>query len=563
MNKIKIQDFYSGNRIDFKQLKDQGFTGLIFKAGQGMLADIPRLRPTLWNEAKEWGFDRGWYWLRDCRYRPSLEVEALKRATGDIGWGELGMWADAEKPTLTMLDKDYWIQPYPGWERLYDFMYGVQKLNMSKFPGSLPGLYTSPGHWNLIANRMPLSSQNWFAQAYLWIAQYPYVYIPWISKPTMFGTWKKWNLWQWRAEPDINQFNGTDEEYNVMFGKVVEEIPPVVPPTVSIISVKLTDVYGTKEFIPGSTDGSPKIEIGLSNGTGSSWMPKVIDEEVPPVEEDDNVEVSGKKYGIVVHRREWDPDWLKDMVNSQGNPVYMPETVPMQDIPRYDGKGERIDVTPEMFKAFDYLNRHDPRAQRYVRSVNAMWINTPYDPAKNAKAEKITNSHNFVQIIGETPSHWEIACFDESDKFMELFKSGVDWYRRPDIIFKAGAACYADHHIKVVSGVDVYFPLIKTMDHLYLPKTRVEVFPTLPFKATTRTILNIREKPGVDNKLLEQYKENQEFDILEYRPLGASVWGRTNIGWVCLLISEVPTQRYFTTNWSLRTNGVIPPTPVA
>ena len=42
---IKLIDVYSGNdRTDFAQLVSEGYTGIIFKAGQGGWADVPRYK---------------------------------------------------------------------------------------------------------------------------------------------------------------------------------------------------------------------------------------------------------------------------------------------------------------------------------------------------------------------------------------------------------------------------------------------------------------------------------------------------------------------------------------
>ncbi len=223
---IKIIDLYSGNETtNFDKLALEGYKGVIFKAGQGEWPDVPRVHPTWWKDAQSAGLDRGWYWMVDSRYRPSLQIEAMKMAT-KLDFGELGLWCDCEKPYDPMKDVDYWKTPYSGFNPIYDFMYGVQMTCASKFPFMLPGIYTCPGFWYLIAEKMPLASQQWFARAPLWTAQY---YWHWTenSKPKLYGAWDKWTLWQYRSEPDIDLFNGSEEDYNTLFN--ASEIPTPIP----------------------------------------------------------------------------------------------------------------------------------------------------------------------------------------------------------------------------------------------------------------------------------------------------------------------------------------------
>jgi GH25 family lysozyme M1 (1,4-beta-N-acetylmuramidase) len=246
MSQIKIVDLYSVNApLSIDKLVLDGYRGVIFKAGQGEWPDVPRVQPTWWNDAKLAGLERGWYWLGDARIRPSLQFEALKKST-NLDFGELGMWIDAEKPyrMVDKGDKIYWAMPYSGFDALYDLMYYIQQTGVSRFAEHLPGFYTNPNFWSIISNRMSIGAQEWFARAPLWTAQY---YWHWTekSKPTLYGAWKKWTLWQHREGPDDNLFNGTVEEFIAFFGLEVQPMPipiPVpVPATIVEITVRMSD----------------------------------------------------------------------------------------------------------------------------------------------------------------------------------------------------------------------------------------------------------------------------------------------------------------------------------
>jgi len=221
---IKLIDLYSGNdeiHFSFDKIALEGYSGVIFKAGQGEWPDVPRVKPTWWADAKKAGLQRGWYWLKDARHKSSLEFEALKKWT-NLDFGELGMWVDCEKPITTMKDRIYWTLPYSGYDDIYDLMVRIQDTKASFFNQNLPGIYTAPGFWKML--NVPAASARWFAQAPLWTAQYN----RFISKPTMYGAWTEAKIWQVSEGPDVNVWQGTDAEYKAFFKPLSDNPLPIV-----------------------------------------------------------------------------------------------------------------------------------------------------------------------------------------------------------------------------------------------------------------------------------------------------------------------------------------------
>lgn len=218
---VKLIDIYSGNEWwnPEKALGD-GYSGVIFKGGQGKLSDVPRVKKNWAEDAHKAGLMVGWYWLMDSRYRPSEQVEVLRESLGD-SLGELGIWVDCEKPVLSWKDAQYWKTPYAGLHNIVDFMYLLEKRT-----GIKANVYTSPGFWGTVAQRPKQSDLDYLSGTKLWTAQYPWIYVPGISKPTKYGPWEKWTLWQYKERPDINLYNGTDEEFYSEFNGVY--IPPVI-----------------------------------------------------------------------------------------------------------------------------------------------------------------------------------------------------------------------------------------------------------------------------------------------------------------------------------------------
>ena len=97
---IKIIDTYSQGEFDPLKWKSEGYSGVIFKAGQGGWADVPRYHRDWWDRAGQAGLLRGWYWLVDSRYPLQNHKNEIRNWFADLQKlnDELGFWVDVEKP---------------------------------------------------------------------------------------------------------------------------------------------------------------------------------------------------------------------------------------------------------------------------------------------------------------------------------------------------------------------------------------------------------------------------------------------------------------------------------
>jgi hypothetical protein len=123
--------------------------------------------------------------------------------------------------------------------------------------GRQPGIYTSPGAWRLIFGACPKATQDWFAQAPLWTAQYG------VTQPDMYGSWKSALMWQYQGEPDYSVFNGTDDEFAAWDGQVV--IEPVDVKKVKHIKIEFSD-NTSKEF-----DNVKNLSVTDANGVVNNF----------------------------------------------------------------------------------------------------------------------------------------------------------------------------------------------------------------------------------------------------------------------------------------------------
>lgn len=213
-NQRVILPFEKQKHIDFKRMRDK-CSAVIMKCGQRNYKD-PAFDIS-WRNAKEAGLRRGSYWFCDKndtgKNQAKLYWQYLKP---DIGEGVHA--ADFEAGGWTNLHE------------LYAFVNEFQQL--SGLPDHKIAIYTGYYYFTAVTQ---ISNLSWFSKYPLWIAAYTRnpidVRIP---KP-----WNKFTIWQYGTpaegldvgvhsiEIDGNWFNGTQTEFERMFGKPIikDEVP--------------------------------------------------------------------------------------------------------------------------------------------------------------------------------------------------------------------------------------------------------------------------------------------------------------------------------------------------
>ena len=177
---IQIVDVHPGGKFDIEYELNTGTDGVILKAGQGHLEYKWRERAALCK-----GFNMPWgvYWVVDARYNPEGHKRAIKAAFPAGDFGQLGLWLDVEKPIWTMPDIVYRRLPFAYYKTVESVAQGVIAYSHRK-----PGIYTSPGMFNLCFGIVPRAKAEWFAGLDLWSAQYK------TSRPALYGSWNKITL---------------------------------------------------------------------------------------------------------------------------------------------------------------------------------------------------------------------------------------------------------------------------------------------------------------------------------------------------------------------------------
>jgi len=404
-----------------------------------------------------------------------------------------------------------------------------------------------------------------------WYAQYWLFYGP-DKQPGLSKLSPNWKIWQytdrgdsfvyvngeqWRhyGSPDLNVFNGSVADMRAWLG--LDAPAPQPPAGDGLLHATLPDGSTYTGLLPDFCS-TYCVTTLPADGAGTDAEPEPVPEPQPePAPEPEPGVVDERKYGI-----------LRKQVIENGLTLagkFTPATVQLQDKPIPDSrKGAPIPVLPS---AWEYMRKiNDDAGYKYARSVHMMWINSDYGEGETAHAESIACQLNFVSWKREENRCAGLECFPNTQDFSGFDPAKTNWYTRPELFFKAIATNLDNsQYINVAKDVDCFILLMARKSNngtgeLWLALDEIEPFPALPIEVTVAYDgVRIRERAGIDAEILGRRNRGDKATILEYRPLGASVWGRTRDGWICLLYAPLAGVRQFMTSWRLETPGVIPP----
>lgn len=557
-----IHNVFSGEHLNFEEDKAAGVAGLLFKGGQGAYPDFPRVEPNFEDRMNKSGLPWGITWQFDARISPEATKAAIKYCFPTGYFGQLGLWLCVEYPYYgpTMNEVTYWLMKYAKYTNVESIWRGVYS-----YTGVYPGIYTSVSKWNLIfgsytspdprkASRV--LQEEIASKAGLMVAQYG------VTSPTKFGAWQgNYTGWQYRENPDLSYFSDTWFNKCVNAPPVPEPEPIPGPDTDQHIveSIKIV-VYSPESNVNLKSvlvNGKTEV-LGRSTIAVEPFPVPVVPPEPGPV---DPAPVDGVVddicYGVLRFRS------ISNALTNAGK--FTPAVVPLQDVSKpNDGKGAAIPVRKSAWNFMQKIN--DAAGFKYCQSIGAMWINTPYSDPLQAHGESIDCMCNVISWKQDDVKNtcYRLISFQTSDNFDSFDPNEVNWHRHPEWFIKAQSVnLNGSSWIKVRDNVDCYIPLMarSTKDggtgELWLDMREVEPFLELPctVKVVEEIGLNVREKPGIENALKGSYLLGESVIILEYRPLGNMVWGRTAKGWICLRLSNGT----FPTTWTLKTPRVLPP----
>lgn len=227
-----------------------------------------------------------------------------------------------------------------------------------------------------------------------------------------------------------------------------------------------------------------------------------------------------------------------------------PETVPLQNSAKGTGKGEVIPY-PDQWEAWTRA-LNSPESAEWLFTVGSMLFNIEY--TDTPKAESVTNGGEVVAYTKQTATHSRLFHY----RNYSTPPVGATYENRPWGVHKV--VCIRSDTLQIMNpgdALDVYFPLLSKGDlPLWIPNERLEMFPTLPFRAVVLADkLPVRQNPSPASAVIKDVRKGQTITLVEYRPRGSDVWGRLSIGGWALIQGN----RTFTTSWAMQTQPPIPP----
>lgn len=500
-------------------------------------------------------------------------VKAAGMLVGGTWQAELPPCADVEVEADVKRPKKLpkgWVDPISGPAWAEQVLYWLRSVEQAT--GVRPWIYTARAQWKwvLTQKRLPNGTLDFIAPTWtkdylFWLKYYPF--LEYIDRTTSFPasalptgvSIDQVVAWQYNDQgktygQQFNDLNTVTAVGKALYG----DVSPETPTGDSLLHATLPDgsnFEGTlAQFCAAYCVSTP------APGPAPAPEPEPEPEPVPEPEPQPEppVVVNDVKFGILKKQR------IENGLTLAGR--FTPAVVQLNDRPVADGrKGQQI---PVLRSAQDYLRAiNDDPGFKYAMSVHMMWINSDYEPGETPRAESIGSQLNFVSWTRELNECGLLRCFPNTQDFSVFDPVKVNWYTRPDVFWKPIATnLEGDKWINPAGDVDCFIPLMARANkggtgELWLALKEIEPFAELPVDVTVLASphLRIRKQPGQGQAVLGNYAQGKVVTLLEYRPLGASVWARTKDGWICLLLATAPGERQFMTSWRLETPGVIPP----
>ncbi len=196
------------------------------------------------------------------------------------------------------------------------------------------------------------------------------------------------------------------------------------------------------------------------------------------------------------------------------------------DLPTRPNKGHTIPVTNQWRR---YLPKiQTAQAYNWLVEPYTLWINRT-----DWMCECIGSGYgNFVEIIGKSPDgqYYEIRASAYNANLDTTDPAVFNWFKFPQLFGKCTARRKDGSILNVGAGLDVYMPIIKQTETLWVYAAEVELFPAYP--------------TGVDGYVLQ----------------GASIYGHTKSDQLIpLRLARKAGELIEPTDWHLKTGSVIPP----
>lgn len=233
-----------------------------------------------------------------------------------------------------------------------------------------------------------------------------------------------------------------------------------------------------------------------------------------------------------------------------------------QQQPKGEGKGDNFAIPWAWANEEKRLQTSQAWSIQYTPRV---WL---VNVADGSREEYITTAGNVVSFYGITDNHIQVRAFNPyEDPAGVIGLENMSYLTQPDLFHKVTAMSHDGKVYNPGPNLDMYHIITTNGENwqddvgvihspqAFMSLNQVELFPGLPMPVTIKVLsLRVRSSYSTAAPQVGSYYYGQKPTIYDYRPRGSDVWGRTDLGWICL-----QQNRSFYTDWYMQTPPPIPP----
>jgi hypothetical protein len=322
-------------------------------------------------------------------------------------------------------------------------------------------------------------------------------------------------------------------------------IPTLDSNTINLLIAQTADIASTQTMVAMPTFTSTTTVTSTPRNT---FTPEPTFTPVPTILIPSSTPVIGLQYYRLKHDEQLAIYNYKSRTNDDtldGIRAQTPEIVPLFLLPKLTSGSGRTTVDGPWETYIDALNNNDQAKLRYLKSD----ITALFNHAGFPQMESLTMGGNVI-TLAEIQGEW--ARVNTLDYGSPPNAEDVNYFTRPDLVHKFVVVGWRRSTKTTIllnpPKGDIYYPLVSRRP-VWVQRSMLEPFPTLPMEVTANTDLYIQPAPGPTVEQTRfQLSAGQSAMVIEYYPTGSNVWGRVRGGWIPLLLYP----RYLT-SWTMET----------
>jgi hypothetical protein len=243
------------------------------------------------------------------------------------------------------------------------------------------------------------------------------------------------------------------------------------------------------------------------------------------------------------------------------NPLLVtPETVVLNNQPKA-GKGPALRLSKAWFEFVRSINTE--AGFRMATGPATGWVNEGWNNNETPLVQSLSMGGNTVVVLETSRNNFARLLSYKGSNTPPDHKR-FNFLHSPHYVQKFTCITNDEKLRNPGKGIDCYFPLIGAGE-LWLPQSRIELFPQIPAKIKMNVTSFFRSSPKKEyGNIIGALAKGQELTLRGYAPRGANVWGFVTTaagkyGYVALLWYPNTSSLQYLTTWQMETIPPLPP----